>query len=484
MLSPVLTIDNSVGSPVSDDMSAQRSVFRLRKPRLGMTLIEVLIAATVTLVLLLVMIQAFNAVSKELTKGRATINLATQLRTTTDIIRKDLGSVSCNVRPWINPTSGEGYFEYVEALPFVEAPAAPDNAAGDLDDMLFFTARSLKEPFRGRWINPTTGLLEVIESPVAEIAIFPVFIDRVPGVPALDRTVNDHFLLCRRVLLVRPDLPIQSPAVAANAAAVLNAHYQLNDVSARWNGGTNLLANTMSDLTKRENRFAHQSTFPHSIDAAALSAFVLDGEYKGQDIIGSDLLAFDVKAFDPNAMVYGDRLPNPNPLVQSRVALTPGDAGYAFAIQQDIADGAFNLDRTAPNGSVDNSVYGFIGRGAYVDLNYRSLLGIPIGTPQVSVFSEIPALKSQGPLPNCYCTWSTHYEADGINQDGNATTDEGTDGLDNNNNLGPDDETERETSPPYPSELRGVKVIIRMVEPKSQQIRQSSVVVDFANEQE
>jgi hypothetical protein len=81
-----------------------------------------------------------------------------------------------------------------------------------------------------------------------------------------------------------------------------------------------------------------------------------------------------------------------------------------------------------------------------------------------------------------YDTWSTHYESNGINEDGDfepdgvtSLVDEGTDGRDNNNNGIPDDPAERETSPPYPVPLRGIEIRIRCIEPTTKEIRQITI---------
>jgi len=85
-----------------------------------------------------------------------------------------------------------------------------------------------------------------------------------------------------------------------------------------------------------------------------------------------------------------------------------------------------------------------------------------------------------------YDTWSTHYEADGIDQDGVGNADQGTNGADD---LVParltvplipadgviDDVDEWETKPPYPYPLRGIEVRIRCYEPSSRQVRQVTV---------
>lgn len=94
-----------------------------------------------------------------------------------------------------------------------------------------------------------------------------------------------------------------------------------------------------------------------------------------------------------------------------------------------------------------------------------------------------------------YDTWSSFYERDNVDQDFDNVTDEGTDGLDNpvlpngRHTItggvainGVDDHTERETSPPYPVDLRGIEVRIRMMDLNTRQVRQVSIVGDFVPE--
>jgi hypothetical protein len=156
----------------------------------------------------------------------------------------------------------------------------------------------------------------------------------------------------------------------------------------------------------------------------------------------SHVVNFDVKAFDPTAEI--------RERTDTKRAIGPGDAGYGALTKK-------------------------IGEGAFVDLNY-------LGTTS-SIFSGPANPKSQmsGAAPT-YCTWSYHYEHDGVNQDGDALTDEGTNGLDDDNTNGVDDVEERETSPPYPFPLRGLQVTLRVVDHNSQQVRQTSVVTDFTPE--
>lgn len=94
-------------------------------------------------------------------------------------------------------------------------------------------------------------------------------------------------------------------------------------------------------------------------------------------------------------------------------------------------------------------------------------------------------------FPAVYCTWSFHYENDGIDQDYGTTddvvpsptwrwiADQGTNGLDDDGINGVDDPRERETSPPYDTPLRGVKISLRIYERDARQIRETSVTHSF-----
>jgi hypothetical protein len=181
--------------------------------------------------------------------------------------------------------------------------------------------------------------------------------------------------------------------------------------------------------------------------------FVFIGNRLGEDVQLSRCLAFDVRVFDPTAPILNN----------------------------------MNTESAGPSDLFNATGVTVVGKGAYVDLNYGRYYGGP-GTP--SVFSAAPDGRSglNGGNLGIYDTWSTSYERDGLNQNVapnsvvNSTTDEGTDGIDNDNANGVDDVGERETSPPYPVPLRGIQVIVRAYDPDSRQMRQATVVADFVPE--
>jgi hypothetical protein len=196
------------------------------------------------------------------------------------------------------------------------------------------------------------------------------------------------------------------------------------------------------------------------------------GTNAGEDVMVSDALCFDVRVFDPEAPIRPGN---------TGEAMVPGDPGFFTNWAADSSD-----DKLRP---IDS-----IGRGAFVDLGYGaqnywlSNNGLPAGW---STFSGNPSSRSgmwSGNANNpawryAYCTWSSHYERNGIDEDGDSQTDEGTNGLDEPPyQNGIDDVTERETSPPYPAPLRGIQVQIRAIDVDSRQIRQVTVVSDFIPE--
>jgi hypothetical protein len=328
------------------------------------------------------------------------------------------------------PENDEGYFDYTEGPQSDLQPIAPDTPPGgnpawftllgDSDDVLRMTIRSRGEPFVGR--DSTNN---AITSQTAEVVWFT---NETPDAPVLDVSALHTSgalngqprrlkTLYRRVFLVAPTF---NPSAASST-----------DVSVSSASGGS--ANTLGDLTKRENRFANTSTFPFPTNPALLVPLT------GNEIILTNVLAFDVKAFDPIVQVQ---------VTSSGVATLPSDVGYG-----------------ASGGSPG-------GTGGFVDLNYNQYLS-SAGSSQFSGPGNYPAMSPT------YDTWSLHYEQNGIDENGDGVIDSATNGLDDNNNGIVDDPTELEAPPPYPVPLRGVQVKLRVYEPDSRQVREVTVVQDF-----
>ena len=85
--------------------------------RRGISLIEVLVGLTITLVVLLAMTQAFRFASSEMARGRASVELVNRLRTAESLLRKDLDRLTVEAKPFFfAATEPKGYIEIVDGF--------------------------------------------------------------------------------------------------------------------------------------------------------------------------------------------------------------------------------------------------------------------------------------------------------------------------------------------------------------------------------
>lgn len=524
---------------------------RFLKPTRAFTLIEMLVATALTLMLVAALAQAFAIVGTGVSTNRAALEMAGQLRAVSLRLQDDLSGVTIPTLPWPDPADGLGYFEYVDGADHDGtryAWAIPNTNFGDADDILMFTARSNGANFLGSRSNGTGGVT-TIESPLAEVVWFTTLTD-VNRNGTLQPAEFEDYTLYRRTLLIRPDLGTVATFPSSGTYSTtsqpdlrslydnLQTFFSQNDVSVhiveQFSGSSNsnvqvfLVANTLGDLTNRQNRFAHRrivavdtsnppnlkyffETFPHHVDRDFTSATSLPlirqpdpvnapyaepgaiktGDYQGEDVMLPHVLAFDIRAFDPLAIVAAHPGEDGGWGTSDDEPMIPGDPGFGMA-----SAGGSNLVQISDNAG--NKFVNQIGRGAFVDLNYGNKtysdgssnftynwLANPAKTGW-SHFSSGVATYSQLSVAT-YDTWSFHYERDGIDQDGPLDTsivwrqaaDQATDALDSDSQNGVDDVGERETSPPYLVPLRAIQVRIRMVDHSSRQVRQATVESSF-----
>ncbi len=524
----------------------------------GFTLVELLIAMTLSLVVVLAMATVFRVMGDSVLAGRAVVTLSSQLRSAADQLQRDLGGVTVPARPWAEPGSGLGYLEIHEG-PFWDLGLGPgaagvpptprvqpwysESSVGDIDDVLMFTssagpfvgqvmARIQPDPTNPRrlqlYIDPADPThRETLQSQVAEVVWFTQFNDY-NGNGQPDR---GEVTLHRRTFLVLPNLDLSHPTIQALSPVEFYSTFDISVRTTQVSGSSwERVANSLGDLTRRENRIAHDVSgaypspttpnrpFPSLfwrgllVPQGAVATKGMDGAWgvrgvddDGNGVIddvseaghfGSDDLALPLD--DPKALPalspafsesYGSDLVLPDllafdvqvfdpsvpvyPAPSGSDPVLPSDPGYA--------------------GSVSPTP---LGHGGYVDLFYRRYTGVPLGT---STFSDPPLPRSglQLYLPvfwgqQCYAgvydTWSLSYEQDGIDQDGmlgldpSGLVDQGTDGIDNDGVHGVDDVGERETSPPYPAPLRGIQVRMRIIDRDTRQVRQMTVLADFIPE--
>jgi prepilin-type N-terminal cleavage/methylation domain-containing protein len=448
--------------------------------RRGMTLVEMLVAMTATLLLMAAVAQAFAVFGSAITGSRGVLDLDARMRSAAGRLRSDLAGITVRPLPPITPESAQGYLEIIEGpvsdVEDVTNTVLPANAAvgpTDVDDVLLFTTQSLNPPFVGR--APGSG--QTFESTVAEVAWF--------ARPTPNSSNPPTYTLYRKQLLVMGYVGVapfsngDSNSVAwATAGSSWSAFYNAPcDVSVRRENNT-LVPNTLADLSRREARFLHNmfgdttgTAFPYlfcsedlnkdgSLDSGedlngdgllttshqsqiAIPGLIFDSNSprQGEDVVLSDVIAFDVRVFDPAVAV---QLPGSTPLV-------PGDPSFV----------------TASSG---------MATGAYVDLGHGAGANalLPAGiTPRLAGIGQ--TVGGSATLPRTYDTWSLAYEANGRDEDGSFGVDQAFDGQDNNTNNLIDDPAEFETRPPYPYPLRGIEVRIRCYEPESRQVRQVTI---------
>jgi len=138
---------------------------RTRAKSRGLTLIEVLIATTLTLLMMLALAQGFKALSDSVSEGRAKINLSDQLRGIVTLLRADLTQRTTDGSTPQSILARNGYFKYYDGgmsdftATMLNQPATvttPEEVVsasrfGDIDDILMFTAIAKDgEFFRGR----------------------------------------------------------------------------------------------------------------------------------------------------------------------------------------------------------------------------------------------------------------------------------------------------------------------------------------------
>ena len=326
---------------------------RFNVRRSALTLIEVLIATTITLLMMLALAQGFKSLSQTVSEGRSKLNLSDQLRGLNQLLRSDFeGRTTDSSTPQSGLLSA-GYFKYYDgpisdstAALFNHLPAATTieerlsaSRWGDIDDIAMFTAKAKPgQVFRGKvphalliinaGLTPTPAQWSTdvtISSEYAEIVWFTMPLNEFntidptndPTSPTGNPTDNmvfdvnsdgmpDRLALCRRVLLIRPDLNITpttamfnngvasvgdyltmqplAPTSPFNLRFMMQNPYQRCDLSVRPHlisdsNGTfvSVKTNSIEDLQLPQNRFAHYG-FPVGSSGTTIPSLALTTE--------------------------------------------------------------------------------------------------------------------------------------------------------------------------------------------------------------
>jgi type II secretory pathway component PulJ len=233
-----------------------------QRPRRAFSVLELLIATTIAMVILLVVTKWFSDLSTQTARSRALVELSSQMRAVIAQLESDMRGATFPRGAMPGSNDKFGYIQYVEGMATdaspawsflansrpgpvtvansmymsgsnvgtrvvqpspnlqyyfgnlgVDAPLAtePNSRFGDMDDVLCLTTRQTDTPFRGSMLfvvpvaptpdDPLLGTSE-IESPIAEVIWW---------VEGNDENGDGYFtdaerLIRRRAFLIRPDL--------------------------------------------------------------------------------------------------------------------------------------------------------------------------------------------------------------------------------------------------------------------------------------
>lgn len=295
----------------------------------GFSLVELLVAATLALVVMGSLASLFSIFARGFNDSKEIVEMSNALRSASWRLRQDLLGLTADVKPWVRPEANAGYFEIVEG-----------GAAEQ--DMLMFTTASTGRPFAGR-LAGVTGF----EAPVAEVAWF-----------CRQDATSGNLNLYRRQLLVAA-VPAAGPFAAAPSTSFSSwdAFFQANDLSVRLESGV-LVPNSLADLTRREHRFLHNpagtvsaAAFPYRASAAAAGA-IYTGDREGEDIVLANVRTFEVRVYDPSAQAYVNL--TGTPATKSKLTVPTWDTwSMHYEFNGIDEDGAGGVDQ-GTNGRDDN----------------------------------------------------------------------------------------------------------------------------------
>ncbi|MEO1618693.1 MAG: hypothetical protein AAFV88_22780, partial [Planctomycetota bacterium] len=131
---------------------------------LGFTILEVLIALTASLLLMLGLARAYKLLGDKITERQSELDLSSRLRDVAIQMRDELRRATCDMTPPAEESAAEGYLVYHEG-PFTDTTTImgdvphptpttvsefPNSRYGDIDDYLAFTTRAREgAPFVG-----------------------------------------------------------------------------------------------------------------------------------------------------------------------------------------------------------------------------------------------------------------------------------------------------------------------------------------------
>ncbi len=245
--------------------------------RRGYTLIEILLAVTLGLVLMLGVVQMFAMVGNFVTGSQGLMELDQKIRSAQIMLQNDLVRYTAKMSVPADLNSGAGYFR-IDENSSTTVTTSPDTRlsdyysnlngiVGDNDDVLTFTIHDLDSPFIGR--NGTT----VVNSPDAEVKWF------------VYKDTDNRFSLYRSINVLDPT------GAPSNAVTGNIKHASLSDLaftpgaggSGRGRGGA-----------------ANETNYRVSVSTSDANSIT------NAELILDNIIVFDVKVWDPEKKEYVD----------------------------------------------------------------------------------------------------------------------------------------------------------------------------------
>lgn len=499
-----------------------RNLFRRRD---GLSLIEVLVALSMTLVILVAMMRAFKFASEQMSKGRASLEMTNRIRTVQNLLKSDLKNLTVEVKPYAaSSDEPKGYFELIDGVasdatiqldntgtPNVDESTVTNLMVGDFDDIIAFTVKSQGRPFRGRVAtlaaagnaaSVAVARTVNLESAFAEVVWFTTYTDnRANGTAGADDGIpepvnGDQIRLYRKQLLIVPDaerVAIQAEIDRHNYPTLndVGSFFRRNELSARvirlGGGGFSIQLNRLEDLDIRGYRFGHippvnRPLYPQERVMSATTFLPLALADNGQDLMLTELLGFDLRVFAPQSAAW----------VRSQ---SGAGGGNLVAISEIGEVGANAPERLLLNSGTAAT---FIAEtntsrqplaGSFVDLGHlgNALASDPLerSPNQLNVLAggtaNLPAFNG-GYSEFVYDTGTPWYNkvfyppgANGIDDDGDGIVDD----FGSVNALGVQTSPSEKIHPPYSVPLRGIEVTVRAFEPASGQVTQMTSRTSF-----
>lgn len=267
------------------------------------TLVELLIAMTLSLLLLLGVAELFKRVGGSLNDTRSVMSASAHLNEAALLLRQDLDGISPSlatkpkrIADYLSdknsqkPNDSDGYLEIIEGSgtisshPYVDEDGNPDPTVGDVDDIIAFTAKNNGVPFRGLIRG------EIVERESAEIVWFVrgnILFRRIRLIDDVTRNNNTTQVFSdpntkmnfssKNELLSKYPKPMEG-GLFAIVEADETSDGGLMRYDAVWRGGdwvwTTLLL--FDDLARRARRYGHDgiqsNSFPYPL---------YDGAYAG-----------------------------------------------------------------------------------------------------------------------------------------------------------------------------------------------------------